>query len=260
MRRVDIGRRLRSHRATARLLTDYRVRTLPRQSSYADLRACLAHARPGTIAIDVGASVGNYAAALSARVGKNGQVLALEPNPVVYSELVRSTWATNVAALNLAASSRSGWATLSVPGSGLEENAQLGSLQPQHANAATTQVRCITLDDLVESRRKVSVIKVDVEGHELDVIRGASEVIARHAPALVIEIEARHTSPDDVYTSVEELLALDYECTALRGSGPLSWGDFDVREHQTRHLSEDGSTILPGHLDEYANNFLFTPK
>lgn len=254
-----LGRRLRSHRPTARLLTEYWGRALPRVEANADLRACLRYAARGSVAIDVGASVGNYAAAMSRRVGASGQVLALEPNPDVYAELVRSTWGTNVVALNLAASVESGVATLAVPTSGADHHAPLGTLQPLTGETATYAVRCVPLDHLVEQHRPVSLIKIDVEGHERAVVAGARETIAQHTPVLVIEIEARHTSPETVVRTVDELIDLGYTCTPLSGFDTMRWEDFDVDAHQSRHLTPDGAAILPGHEQSYVNNFLFTP-
>lgn len=255
-----LGRRLRSRRPTARLLTEYWGRKLPQLEANADLRACLQYATRGSVAIDVGASVGNYAAAISRRVGPTGQVLALEPNPDVYAELVRSTWGTNVVALNLAASVEAGVATLAVPTSGVDHHAPLGTLQPLTGEAATYAVRCVPLDHLVEQHRPVSLIKIDVEGHERAVVAGARETIERHAPALVVEIEARHTSPEMVVRTAEELIDLGYTCTPLSGFGTMRWEDFDVDANQSSHLSTDGATILEGHEQRYVNNFLFTPK
>lgn len=259
MANAGLGRRLRSRRLTARLLTEYWGRRLPRIEANADLRACLQYATPGTVAIDVGASVGNFAAAIGRRVGPSGQVLALEPNPDVYAELVRSTWGTNVVALNLAASKGAGLATLAVPASGAEQHAPLGTLQPLTGETSTYAVRCVPLDHLVELHRPVSLIKIDVEGHERAVVAGARETIDRHGPALVVEIEARHTSPEVVNQTVDEIVDLGYVCTPLSGFGIMRWEDFDVEVNQSRHLTSDGAQILPGHEQSYVNNFLFTP-
>src|SRR3954471_21099738 len=60
-----VGRVLRSNPVTARALTEYRVRRLRSRPQFEDLRLGMAAAVEGTVAIDVGASVGNYALGLS---------------------------------------------------------------------------------------------------------------------------------------------------------------------------------------------------
>lgn len=232
--------------------------TLPRTVLYADLGHCIREAVRGSTAIDVGASVGNYALAMSRAVGRHGRVLALEANPAVFAELVSSTWASRVTPLNLAASSSSGWADMLVPQDGRERHEPLATLEPRPGTAGTTvPVRCIRLDDLADAARRVSLVKIDVEGHEADVLAGAEEIIARDAPTFVIEIERRHLVGRDVADVVTFLLDRGYTCAAIQGSRLIPWEEFDVDRLQTAALESGADAAQQA---DYVNNFLFRAR
>lgn len=253
----SVGRLIRSNPVTARALTEYRVRQLRLLPQFEDLRLCMSAAVSGTTAIDVGASVGNYSLGLSKAVGRRGRVLALEANPAVYRELVRSTWRTGVESLNLAASSRSGTAELFVPVD--EDGTQhepIASLEARPAQSGkTVQVPCSPLDALVDGLTPVSVVKIDVEGHEADVIEGANTIIEEYRPVFLIEIEERHLVGKTVADVVGLLTSRGYSAWGIHGRQLIPWEDYDVDQWQTSYLS------APAGRDpaDYVNNFLFRP-
>ncbi|WP_168220968.1 FkbM family methyltransferase [Actinomadura sp. WMMA1423] len=259
MQKKDVGRALRSRALSARLLTEFRVQQMRRSERSADLARCMEVARPGSLAIDVGASVGNYAMALSKAVGRGGHVIALEANPEVFQELVRSTWSSRISPFNLAASSRSGRARMYVPmdrsGRSLE---QLGSLESRQGPSRGVDIRCVRLDDIVGDARPVSVLKIDVEGHELEVLRGATDLLARDRPALVIEIEQRHLGERTVADTVQWINDRGYTCHGIRGRRLVPWKEYDIERDQLRWLRAAGAAPDLGHVD-YVNNFLFMP-
>jgi hypothetical protein len=117
-------------------------------------------------------------------------------------------------------------------------------------SARSYQVRIESLDDfLAEYRlnRRVALIKCDVEGHELDVFRGAERTLANDRPHLLFECEARHRPNrlvDDVFAHLERL---GYRGSFFWASGRRDISDFDVAEHQVEGCRP------------YANNFLFEP-
>jgi FkbM family methyltransferase len=260
LNRKAVGRVLRRYPLTARLLTEYRIQQLVRSEASADLARCMQLVVPGSVAIDVGASVGNYALAMSKAVGRDGRVIALEPNPAVFSELVASTWASRVSPLNLAASSRPGWAKMTVPvdQDGCQQE-PLATLEPRDEDQCRTfEVRCARLDDLVGGSRPVSLIKVDVEGHEADVLEGASELLERHRPALVVEIEERHLVGRSVADVAQWIMSKGYACHGIKGRQLIPWQDLDIGRDQLQWLSGHGGKALQGSRVDYVNNFLFT--
>jgi FkbM family methyltransferase len=236
------------------LLAELQLRHLAEQSrEYAET---VRLARPRTLAIDVGAYVGTFALGLAKAVGRDGAVLALEPQPDAFRELQMVTAGTQVRALNVAASDREGFASLGVPLDAASDPARQRASLGGDASARSWEVRLARLDDLVDGSMPVSVIKIDVEGHERQVLAGAERVLAGH-PALVIEIEQRHLgSSGTVQEVVESLLAKGYECRCIgRGNRVFPWRDFDLEADQLRWLV-DGE-VAPRDLPQYTNNFVF---
>ncbi len=256
------GRLARSTAPTARALTEFRVWQLVRDSRFRDLALCQQHAAPGTTAVDVGASVGNYALAMSKAVGRRGHVLALEANPSVFRELELSTWGSRVTALNLAASNENGTARMLVPhGAGGGAQEPLATLEARPTQVGDEfEVKCVQLDTLLTPAEPVSLIKIDVEGHEAMVIEGARGTIDDSRPVFVIEIEDRHLNGRGVGSVVELLLELGYNCLGIHGAVLIPWTEFDVAERQLAHLSDDGASIRSGRDGQYVNNFLFIPS
>lgn len=135
--------------------------------------------------LDVGANIGSYTREFSRAVGPGGRVIALEPVPVTFQLLCRhvNDLQDNVTLLNVAASDRPGIVEMNVPrlGSGLAN-----LYQSRIAKNGSTKVLAIPLDALSVSE-PIRLIKVDVEGHEVSVLRGATELIRRDRPILILE-------------------------------------------------------------------------
>jgi hypothetical protein len=96
---------------------------------------------------------------------------------------------------------------------------------------------------------KISFIKIDVEGHELDVIRGGEATIRQHRPNLLVEIEQRH-SPIPIAQTFDHILSFGYRGEFLEEDSsyqPLS--SFSVETHQTARLGKRS----------YISNFIFRP-
>lgn len=105
-----------------------------------------------------------------------------------------------------------------------------------------------TLDDYFGEKRDrpVKLIKCDVEGHELEVFKGARVILEQDQPVLLFECEGRHRSGgiDEVFTY---LLELGYEGFFIDGKQERPLSEFNEQQHQ-----------VPGHKP-YLNNFLFLP-
>ncbi|MGH9104363.1 MAG: FkbM family methyltransferase [Acidimicrobiales bacterium] len=172
---------------------------------------------PGSVCIDVGSAAGLYTLALSHLAGPSGQVHSVEPlffaHPAC-ARLLRARDADNVRHHGVALGGRPGRAVMSVPvrRSGFvtgrsflaQAPCRLGPNSEFDRHAAVV-VDVETLDDLCEQNGLACLdfVKVDVEGAELQVLEGGREAIAEWRPAILAEIEARHTArygytPDDV--------------------------------------------------------------
>jgi FkbM family methyltransferase len=208
--------------------------------------------RPGDLAVDAGAYKGGYTYWMRHTVGVSGQVIAFEPQPELADFLDRTvdafSW-TNVQVEQAGLSVSRGERTLHAPMAGPSQGA---SLTEEYADRAARSypVRIESLDDFLEEQRpgrRVALIKCDVEGHELDVFRGAEQTLATDRPHLLFECEARHrpnNRVDDVFAHLE---GLGYRGSFFWPGGRRKISDFNVAEHQVQGRRP------------YANNFLFEP-
>ena len=212
---------------------------------------------PGDCAVDVGANKGSYTFWMRRAVGATGRVHAFEPQPELAAYLrgaCRSMRWDNVEIHEAAASDHAGRASLRVPGPRPSPGA---SLEPGAVAAAgSREVACdtIRLDDALAGGARIALVKVDVEGHELAVFRGAAGVIARDRPALLFECEARHLAgraPAEVFAF---LTALGYSGSFFSRAGVRPIAEFDPRTHQRRAPGRFWKS--PG----YVNNFLFVAR
>lgn len=205
----------------------------------------LVHA--GDLVVDVGGNRGIYAYQLW-RLGARVEVF--EPNPMCCHVL--RAWATGrptVKVHSVALSSGPGSANLHIPidGAGIEHDASASIENTGFNRARDELVQLQTLDSY--RFEGVSLIKIDVEGHEHCVIEGAAATLASSRPALLIEIEQRHIGRpiDEVF---EEIVAFGYQGYFVVGGRLQALVTFDVTGHQsmTQFGTEGG---------EYINNFLF---
>jgi len=194
------------------------------------------------LAIDIGANLGFYSLRLSRC---NRQVEAFEPNPACLKPL-RAYRGHNIRIHPMALSSRSATATLNVPrDKGLHGFGSLNRLDALEADAVP--VSTARLDDFAFTG--VSLVKIDVEGHEREVIRGARETLLRERPNLLVEIEQRHL-PVPIREVFEEIESLGCHGAFWmnRSYHPLS--AFSCETHQS-----EAAMGRPGY--KYVNNFVF---
>ncbi len=130
------------------------------------------------LAFDVGANIGYFSGLLACRAR---EVVAVEPNPqlrrFIASNIERWDVGEKITLDDRAASNRSGTAALHVP-SGYTHNYGIATLEDSDgATGASVEVATFRLDDLIAGRR-VGLLKLDVEGHELAALEGAGESLA----------------------------------------------------------------------------------
>ena len=123
---------------------------------------------PDDLAVDVGANVGYFTGLLAQRVGG---VIALEPNPLLWPIIAENVerWGMTIRLVPWAASDSTGHARLHLPAS-YEQNTGVGTLE--ECEGVSYEVKTTRLDDVIAGRR-VGILKIDVEGHELSVLEGA---------------------------------------------------------------------------------------
>jgi FkbM family methyltransferase len=140
--------------------------------------------RPGDVALDIGANLGAHTLPFARLVGPGGAVFAFEPQRILFQILcgnVALNEIGNVRALPFALGRSAG--SIKVPALDYAGINNFGgvSLGTEHGENVTM----ITLDQL--GLAKVRLIKIDVEGMELDVLGGAGATLARCRPILYVE-------------------------------------------------------------------------
>jgi len=197
----------------------------------------------GHVSLDVGANNGVYTYAL-AKLSR--RVEAFEPVPDC-ARTIAAFGAPNVVVHEVALSSRNGTRELFVPRDPGVVHTGLASFTRPNGAFEAVRVSVRTLDDY--SFDDVSFIKIDVEGHELDVLRGARETVARSSPILLIEVEQRHLSfPMDAV--FHEVSRFGYRGFFVAGKHVSPLRTFSYKVHQEPFLHDVLST-------EYVNNFIF---
>jgi FkbM family methyltransferase len=170
--------------------------------------------KQGDIVVDIGANIGRYTLIASKRVGTNGKVVAIEAHPGNFEMLNRNiklNRLTNVISLNHAVYSKETKVKLYLPGEESGNTIYNTIISDRARNEDKfVQVSANTLDYLLQSKEikqeKVNWIKIDVEGAEFEVLKGATNVLSKSKDiALLIEVH-NLTSGKSLYEPIMEFL------------------------------------------------------
>jgi len=244
---------------TGRAFGEARYRRMRSTGISPELTAALSLLSAGDTVIDVGAAKGGYAFAFADVVGRSGRVIACEPNPTSFAELATTTWGTCVDARQCGVGSDVGELTLYVPratGTGID--AGLGTFTGAvggDGDDETITVPVTTIDELASELTALRLIKIDVEGWELEVLRGAQRTVQRLRPILVVECERRHLQ------KIGELEERFFEWADRHRYGVSTIGHPDL-EPRKAFAAQDGfhgggaTSYFSG---AYPNNFLLRP-
>jgi FkbM family methyltransferase len=164
----------------------------------------------GEHAIDVGANIGYMTSIMASRVGTRGKVYAFEPHPEIFEELSdniklwQELYALHcVEPHRIALSNHAGMGVLREPGHFnenrgvaflLDANDSEGQAKDQD-KAREWPVQLNRLDDLIEDKEQIKIIKLDVEGHELEALEGADELISCYVRDIVFEDHGVYPTP-----------------------------------------------------------------
>lgn len=203
--------------------------------------------------VDVGANRGIYTYFLRKYSRK---VYAIGANPA-YIEIIRAAYGDSVSVIQAAASNCIETTTLWIPVdrtvegmATVERNSPVVS-----SECRAIDVSCVTLDSMTLD--KIGFIKIDVEGHELAVLEGATHIISRDAPVLLIEVENRHR-PNAIASVQEFLDQFGYDGLFLfdRKLRPIE--QFDAATYQ--NPENLGSRRKRDGTIPYINNFVFVSR
>lgn len=185
----------------------------------------------GDVVYDVGANVGFFALICAKLTGCSGRVEAFEPNPNCATSC-RYNFALNdfghATVHDIAVSDSNGVISFEVP----KDSTALGHITLDDGSARNEarlsfQVRATRLDDYVDERKLLppDLMLIDVEGHELSVLKGAVETIKKHLPIINCEVHWLGDTFLDFFEN--ELRPLGYELQTMGGeaipSHPVRW-------------------------------------
>lgn len=216
-----------------------------------EMRLLPALCDPAREAIDVGANIGLYAAAL---VPLASRVIAIEPHPRL-AGVLRSLPADRVEVREaIVTRDGGGQHELEVDLVDHREADALGHIAdgPQREGTRRFAVPTLCLDDFAD--RPVGFVKIDVEGHELAALEGATALIEKQRPIFLVEAEARHraAAPGDIFAYFAER---DYVGFFARAGQMNPVSEFSSSLQEERNLEGYGTREAA----DYVNNFVFLP-
>ena len=205
---------------------------------------------PGSVLVDIGANIGAFCINVLRR-SDGVSALAVEPVGRTYRSLganvTRNELSSRITAIRAAVGEAEGDVLIT---SGLNAANHIvprvrAKASAAEASAAEEHVRQASLDILVADHelQRVDLLKVDVEGFELSVLKGARETLRQFRPAVLLEIEARWTrrysyAPSDIFAFMTS---------------------FGYEYHFFTHRLQTGSGDLTADLS-VANNFVFLSR
>lgn len=217
----------------------------PTQATVDELRTIL---KPGDFAIDVGAYVGDTAVPMALAVGREGCVLALEPNeyvfPVLEANARLNQRLTNIVPLMVAAGTEDGELEFSYSDPDFCNGGKLEDVSRwRHGHAFSLAVRAVRLSNLLrrdfaDCLPRLKYIKTDAEGYDLSVLESIRDILAQFQPYVKSEVH-KFTSSDKRRAMLQFFLDLGYRIhrfesdTCLRGEpigldDALRWRHYDV--------------------------------
>ncbi len=180
----------------------------------------LHHIKEGDTVIDAGSNIGSHTLAYAQKVGKKGSVLAFEPNKKNFDCLEYNLKDyDNTEVFN--------WG-LSDEACKIKMNDVPTNAGMSYAEKAKKGIKCVTIDSLELER--LDFCKIDTEGMEYKILKGAEQTIRKYRPVMVIEINnfalnRNGTSDNDIYIY---LIELGYEYRNIYPGGPLHAEQLDI--------------------------------
>lgn len=228
-----------------RLLNSFKIDKEP------DLKIIKHLVDPGDFVIDIGANFGLYTKFLSEMVGRGGMVYSVEPIPITFDMLnyiIRKFKLSNVKSTNCAVSNKNNCVTMQIPsypwGGKDFYRARIVDNSKLSKSLEIVEVKTVTLDSkFKEVFDKVTFVKCDVEGHELQCIEGAESFLANSQSAWMVEING---DPDVQNTSA----CLVFEKFLSKGYSPWWFDGIKLRRREAKEKSTNYFFLRDTHLNK----------
>lgn len=188
----------------------------PTQVTASNVRFYQQLARPGSMIIDIGAHAGDTTVPMALAAGKNGMVLALEPNQYVYEVLKKNAQLnpdlTNIIPLCLAATEEDGEFAFNYSDASFCNGGYLSQIEKQrHGHAYTLKVRGINLQRLLQQQYseylpKLDLLKIDAEGYDKEILKTIPDILKNYRPNLMVECYKRlnHAERAELYEVITQ--------------------------------------------------------
>lgn len=210
---------------------------------------------PSSVFFDIGSNIGSFILIANKTV-KQENIFAFEPIPMLMKRLKKLFPKTNL--YSLALSNIKTKTQFKIPTINHAKFLTRGTLntsfiENDESGFELLDVQTNTLDNFCIDKKisKIDVIKIDVEGHEHEVIKGALQTFKSCMPILIIEIEQRHHK-QDISIIINELKHIGYSCLY-----------FNSNTFQLTELNVDPKSLQDSsHFEKsrkYVHNFIFVP-
>jgi FkbM family methyltransferase len=184
------------------------------------------------VIIDVGANIGQTSMNFAKSGGENSVIYAFEPDPVNYSKAIENLKLNsfnNIHYFNIGLGSASEKLSLKI-NSPLNRG---GNRIDRNSGNSSLIITIDTLDNILEKEnvKKVDLIKIDVEGFELEVLKGARHTITQYKPVLFIEIDDNNlkqqgTGADELIRFITEL---GYKCVGSKSKNEINVSEMNLK-------------------------------
>lgn len=209
-----------------------------------------------SIFLDVGVNMGSYLY-FAEKFITDKNIYGFEPQPALYKRI--KYLFPNINVYNIALTDTQGILKFKVPMVGNRESTGRGTLKIDYIEEDETSnkmydVQANTLDWFVAEKQisKISLIKIDVEGAEINVIKGGANTIRKFRPILLIEVEERHHK-DKLWNIIQPIINLNYTPYYLDRE------TFDLIKLKQDTLIYQEITNIKN-KEMYINNFIFLPN
>jgi len=237
------------------------------------ISVCNKYIDSNNIVMDIGANIGITSLALS-KIAKDGKVYSFEPSPRIYPYLVENIKANNshnihpfmLAVGNSNSKIKFNHALTFAAGSFISES----EIDPTAFNTTCFDVDCKTLDSIAEDLQlnRIDFIKLDVEGFELEVLRGAKKTIEKFKPFWIIEFNSwtliafQENLPQKALREILSIFPFVYHIDRLNGNLKLLSSEIEMMQFLHLNVTQGCvDNLLCSHTGEpnIVGN-IYTPK
>ncbi len=209
---------------------------------------CMKYCDHSKIALDIGANDGGY---ISAMIGNGFNVIAFEPVPDMFDKCCeRFLGDSRVVINNIGVSDKSGWLkNITVLSAWtLGDSKELGlDIALDYKEKETFDVQLVTLDETVGDL-KIGFIKLDVDGYEFKVLRGAEKLLLAQKPPILCEFSCyiEGTFKEKVEDFINYIFFLGYDIMSMDGLNVFNAWE-QVKPYYPYNTSFD-VMLIPKHL------------